>query len=191
MSNSQLSHSNTSTAHLLVLGCGEMARQLVKLAEQMDYTITVSATQLDQFPWPTRVKLVHHHFNDEPWSLPASTHAVIARAHEEDVQSVVNLLNHDAEHVYLVASAARAQSVINEALPSLNDKQLLDRLSAPAGIELGGNSSADIALSLLAEIQWRCHGGYKSLQPLNNLRHSRLNKSASGQRNQSCPGKRP
>ena len=140
--------------------------------------------------WPENIKLINTHFNDEPWSLPEHTHAIIARGHEEDVQSVVNLLNHHAEHVYLIASARRAQTVIDQATPSLKNINTLSKLSAPAGLELGGNSSAEICLSILAELQWRSHNNQSSLKPLTELRTSRLDKSVSGQRDKSCPGKR-
>lgn len=173
------------------MGCGEIARSLVKLADNTDCDISVSDTQLEQFQWPARVTLVKQHYNNQPWLLPAETHAVIARGHDEDVQSVVTLLNHHATHVYLVASARRAQSVISEASSLLKDKDLLTKLSAPAGLSLGGNSSSEIALSILAEIQWRIHQNYAGVYPLSDLRESRLDKSISGQRNQSCPGKRP
>jgi len=146
--------------------------------------------QVEKQSWPANVKLINTHFTDAPWSLPDHTHAITARGHEQDVQSLVNLLNNNAEHVYLIASARRAQTVIDEATPLLKDVKTLSILSAPAGLELGGNSSAEICLSILAEVQWHCHNSSTSLRPLTKLRASRLNKSISGQRDKSCPGKR-
>jgi xanthine dehydrogenase accessory factor len=180
----------SSSLHLLVLGSGEIARTLVALANHLNYTITVCDEQLETESWPANVKLINNHFSNAPWSLADHTHAIIARGHEEDVQSLVNLLNNDAENVYLIASARRAQTVIDEATPLLKDVTTLAKLSAPAGLELGGNSTAEICLSILAEVQWHCHNCSTSLRPLTELRTSRLDKSISGQRNKSCPGKR-
>lgn len=180
----------SSSLHLLVLGCGEIARTLVSLANHLNYSITVCDEQVEQQSWPANVKLINTHFTDTPWALPEHTHAIIARGHEEDVQSVVNLLNYHAEHVYLIASARRAQTVIDEASALLKDVTTLSQLSAPAGLELGGNSSAEICLSILAEVQWHCHNRKTSLRPLSELRSSRLDNSVTGQRNKNCPGKR-
>jgi len=180
----------SSSLHLLVLGSGEIAHTLVSLAHNLDYKITVCDEQIEQHSWPANVKLINTHFTDAPWALSDHTHAIIARGHEEDVQSLVNLLNHYAEHVYLIASARRAQSVIDKAAPLLDDATTLSKLSAPAGLELGGNSSTEICLSILAEVQWHCNNSSTSLRPLTELRASRLDKSITGQRNKICPGKR-
>lgn len=158
----------------------------------MDYETTICHVHIDQHSWPANIHLVKKNYNTSPWSLPKDSHVIIAQGHDGDVQSVVNLLQHHADHVYLIASAKRADSVIREASTLLKDESLLTRLSAPAGLDLGGNRSADIALSVLAEIQWRAHQCDTTLLPLTNLRASRLNKSISSQHsNQSCPGKRP
>lgn len=191
MSHSQQLNLNNSknSLVLLVLGSGEIARTLVALAEPMHYQITVCDPALAAHDWPASVTLLNKNYNEAPFTLAAHTHAVILRGHEEDELSVVNLLNHSAEHVYLVASAKRAQSIIDYAMPLINT-DALSRLSAPAGLELGGNSSQEISLSILAEIQWRQHGSTTSLQPLCDLRAARINNSVSGQRDKSCPGKR-
>ena len=185
-----LQHNSKKYLSLLVLGSGEIARTLVSLAEPLHYHITVCDPQVNDHAWPAAVTLLNKNFNTVPYDLPACTHAVIARAHEEDELSVLNLLQHNAEHVYLIASAKRAQSIIDYTTPLLTQPESLNRLSAPAGLELGGNGSEEISLSILAEIQWRHHGSTASLQPLSDLRASRLVKSVTGQRDQNCPGKR-
>jgi len=189
MSDSQLINSEYSF-HLLVLGCGEIARTLVSFAQHLDCHISVCDEQAKIYSWPECVEIIEEHFNTKPFPLTTATHAIIARGHIEDVQSVTNLLNFNASHVYLIASAARSQSVIDKATPLLNNPQVLSKLSAPAGIDLGGNNTAEICLSILAEIQWRCHHNKKSLRPLSELREQRISTSISGQRNKSCPGKR-
>jgi len=189
MSGSQSINSKYSF-HLLVLGCGEIARTVVSLAQHLDCHVSVCDKQANNYSWPERVEIIEQHFNTAPFSLTTGTHAIIARGHEEDVQSVANLLNFNASHVYLIASASRAQSVIDEATLLLNSTQILSKLSAPAGIELGGNSTTEICLSTLAEIQWRNHNSKPSLRALTDLRSLRLNSSLTGQRNKSCPGKR-
>ena len=78
--------------------------------------------------------------------------------------------------------------MIEEALAIASDSLQLERLSAPAGLGLGGNESAEIALSILAEIQWRRQAG--SLLPLRDLRQAQTTKTASVSDDKACPGRR-
>lgn len=174
---------------LLIIGSGEIARLLVTLAQHADYAITVCDNNADQYHWPSGVTTKSFNFSEHAWLLNNNTHAVIARGHQADTENLTSLLQHNASHIYLVASAARAQGIIDQVTPLLSDHTQLDRLSAPAGLSLGGQSSYEIAISILAEIQWRRHG-QANIQTLTNLRASRVNNSISGQRNKNCPGKR-
>lgn len=176
------------TAQLLILGKGEIARCLAHIAHAATYPVSICEPGLQPQDWPVNAKLVEKIYPHTPWTLPANTHAVIARGHEADAQSIAALLNHGAAHVYLIASARRAQAVMQEAQVMLQDPLGLERLSAPAGLALGGRASADIALSILAEIQWRLHGG--ALLPMRELRADKAAKSPSSTHEDGCPGQR-
>lgn len=183
--------SSTPKLNLLILGSSEIARLIVQLAQYADYTITVCDNQVDQHTWPDKVNHRPLNFSEHPWSLEENTHALIARGHEGDAENLMSLLQHRVTHVYLIASAFRAQKIIDQIKPVLPDPILPDKLSAPAGLNLGGQSSYEIAQSILAEIQWRNNKqSSPSILPLTDLRRERINKSITGQRNKSCPGKR-
>ena len=161
------------------------------MSRTLNHTITVCANDAGQHRWPNGVTQRLHNFSDRPWSLPENTHAIIAQGHDGDPKSLSALLNHKATHVYLIASAKRAKEVMQMALPLVKNKDLIDeRVSSPAGLNLGGNTSSEIALSVLAEIQWRHHNQSNTqslteklyLQP-----HYSKNKTTTAQ----CPGKRP
>jgi xanthine dehydrogenase accessory factor len=181
--------SSNSSNQLLILGQGDIARYLANIAQAAAYVVTVGENGLQAGDWPGGVQLVDKNYSDDPWSLAPHTHAVIARGHQGDAQSVVSLLQQGAAHVYLIASVRRAQAVITQARLMLNDAMALERLSAPAGLGLGGQASAEIALSILAEIQWRRQGG--SLLPLRELRQQRAAQTATVVNDDTCPGRRP
>jgi len=143
-----------------------------------------------QHNWPSSVRLIARNWPDGPWALPEHCHAVVARGHDRDAESVHALLERGAERVYLIASARRAESIIDTLSQTLTDVALLERLSSPAGLDLGGQSSGAIALSILAEIQWRISGGVGQLRPAYEFRDDRLAHSLTGQRNIGCPGQR-
>jgi xanthine dehydrogenase accessory factor len=177
-----------NAAKLLILGKGEIARYLARLAHTANYAVTVCESGLAADDWPSAVQRVEKIFSENPWALPAQTHAVIARGHEGDAQSVITLLQQGAEHVYLIASAHRARAVIQEAQTMSSALLDLERLSAPAGLGLGGSESPEIALSILAEIQWRREKG--PLLPLREQRQNQAMKNSSFKGDDACPGRR-
>lgn len=172
---------------VLILGSGEIARCLARLADVIGLPVTVCENNVHHYTWPEGTGIHQQNFSDQPWPLPPDTHAIIARGHEGDAESVASLLNHGAKRVYLIASARRAQSVIEQTAGNLENPKLLDRLSAPAGLDLGGNDSMEIAFSILAEIQLRHYE--TSGQALCEVRNQRI-KNRSNRQTEECPGKR-
>ena len=205
--------SRPSPATLLILGKGEIARCLARLASTVGLSVMVSEPGARDIAWPTGIEIREAIYSDTPWPLACNTHAIIARGHEADPQSVAALLNYPlqhsspqasqhalknslqhslqnkgAKHVYLIASAKRAAEVIRDATPQLIDSACIEHLSAPAGLDIGGNRSMEIALSILAEIQLRHHG--KTGQALTNLREQHIQLKSSVEHNGNCPGKK-
>jgi xanthine dehydrogenase accessory factor len=175
-------------AELLILGKGEIARALADLAVSVGYPVQVAEPGAAAEAWPPGVKLLEQVYSESPYQLPPHTHAVIARGHEGDAESVAALLNHGAERVYLIASARRSLSVIEAATPLLREPATLSRLSAPAGLDLGGRGSGEIALAILAEVQRRRYD--RSGKPLTELREERAQRPATVTSDEACPGKR-
>lgn len=176
--------------NIVILGSRAVARELAVFVSRMGWSLTVWEKDADEHDWPEGTAMVAKVFSESPEPLPPLTFAVIARGHEGDPESVEALLRAGAERVFLVASAKRAEGVLGLVASRLNDASSLERVSAPAGIDLGGQETAAIALSLLAEMQWRAAGMQGELRPMVELRAARLERSRTGQRNQSCPGQR-
>jgi len=176
---------------LLILGSGDIARRLAWMAAQVEaLAVTVAESDVAAHHWPESVECIAASWPDAPWALPPGTHAVVARGHDRDAESLQALLERDVERAYLVASARRARDVLDTLRRALGEHASLRRISSPAGLDLGGQESGAIALSILAEVQWRRCGGTASLRPTSELRESRIAHSASGQRHRACPGKR-
>lgn len=181
----------SNTLSILILGSGEIARYLASIADALGHAITICANDVGEHRWPRRITQRLHNFQDRPWSLTSNTHAVIAQGHKGDAKSLAALLNHRAEHVYLIASKKRAHEVVQSARPLIKNSDSLDkRLSSPAGLNLGGQSSSEIALSVLAEIQWR-HYGQSDILPLTNSANAQEYDISPELTSVACPGKRP
>ncbi|MEW6765044.1 MAG: XdhC family protein [Pseudomonadota bacterium] len=176
--------------NVLILGSRAVARELAHFVSRMGWPLAVWERDAGEHTWPDGAGTVNRVFAEAPEPLPPYTFAVIARGHEGDPESVEALLRAGAERVFLVASAKRAEGVLALVAERLGDPGLLERVSAPAGIDLGGQETAAIALSLVAEMQWRAAGAAGELRPMVELRAARLERSRTGQRDLACPGQR-
>jgi len=176
--------------HVVILGSRAVARTLAAFVAHMGWPLTVWERDVVEYAWPEGTARVPKVFADSPEPLPPHTFAVVARGHEGDPESVEALLRAGAERVFLVASARRAEGVLEQVASRVGDESLLERVSAPAGIDLGGQETAAIALSLVAEMQWRAAGCTGELRPMVELRAARLERSRTGQRNLACPGQK-
>ena len=168
--------SNTTPPTVLILGKGEIARCLAHLGTLTGFSITVSEPGVEKMDWPPGIAIRESIYPDSPWSLEPDTHVIIVRGHEGDTRTVTTLLNHSVQRagikqVYLIASARRTFDVIDEVTPFLIDRTSLKHLSAPAGLDLGGNSSMEIAISILGEILLRHYG--RTGRVLTDLRRQR------------------
>ncbi len=158
---------------LWIFGAGDDARPLVRLARELGWFVAVAdgrshlATQ-SRFPAADEVRsLTISELPGPAKNLPVlSTDAAVLMTHsfEQDSHILAALLNDDNEFpcVYVgvlgpqrrtreaLAEAARLRGITPEA-----DRidGWLAQLHAPTGIDLGADTSASIALSILAEIQ--------------------------------------
>jgi xanthine dehydrogenase accessory factor len=81
---------------------------------------------------------------------------VVASRGRFDEEAVEQALNSEARYVALIANKKRAAEIVERLA---NDKR--ERLKAPAGLAIGAESPAEIALSVMAEIVSVRHGAPK------------------------------
>ncbi|MEN8185318.1 MAG: XdhC family protein, partial [Myxococcota bacterium] len=146
---------------LLVLGAGPDAVPVVRLANELGWDVTV----VDGRPAYARAE----HFPGARAVLLAAPEAVADRV-EVDSDSVVLVMTHHYLHDrellrWLIATPARYVGVLGprqrtlDLVHDLRDQSalptddVLARLHAPAGLDLGSEGVEEIALSILAEIQ--------------------------------------
>jgi xanthine dehydrogenase accessory factor len=145
--------------HLVLGGAGDIARELVLLAERLAWRTTVidaRATVLAQLERACRPDRTIGAWAADSWDelgVDART-ACVALAHEShhDEPFLAAALASDAAYVGAVGSR-RVQQQRREALAAGGlDDAALDRLRGPAGLDLGGSAAAEVALAIAAEI---------------------------------------
>jgi xanthine dehydrogenase accessory factor len=124
---------------LVLVGHGPVVETLAVLGRATDFAVTVVA--------PEAVE-------EELRRWPLSRHAsvVVATHGNADEEALERVLLAGAEYVSLIASRKRAESVIETLRRRKISADLLGRLKAPAGLDIGAVTPEEIAVSILAEI---------------------------------------
>ncbi len=150
---------------LVVVGAGQVAIALVRMARELGYeTIVVdgraSFATRERFPdvdrllvgWPDEI------FPQISLS-PKDAVAVLTHDPKFDEPAIVEALRHGCRYVGSIGSR-RTHADRRERLRAagLSDQELT-RIRGPIGLDLGGRRPAEIALSILAEVVALRHGG--------------------------------
>jgi xanthine dehydrogenase accessory factor len=148
-----------ASPHLVLGGAGDIARELVLLADRLAWRTTVVdarstlLAQLQRACSPTRVVDGWAAAHWEELAVDART-ACVALAHEShhDEPFLAAALASEAAYVGAVGSR-RVQAERRAALAEAGvDPSQLERLRGPAGLDLGGSSASEVALAIAAEV---------------------------------------
>lgn len=139
---------------LVVLGRGPVAAALARIGAASGF----------------RVRAVEQGF--ERMEAPGpSAHVVVATGHEADEAALGAALGGWPASVQLVASSRRAPIVLDALRKMRVPEEKLALVRSPAGLDLGGDSPEEIAVSIIAEILLLRRGG--SGRPLSDVKGTR------------------
>jgi xanthine dehydrogenase accessory factor len=150
---------------LYVAGGGHISQELAVLAVDTGYDVTVVDDReeyADPDLFPGAVEVVHGGYGDALRDLPMSSETAVAvatRSGTFDQQAVAAAIDGGAGYVGLVASDRKADRVRSGLVDAGYGRATLARVRSPVGLDLGGGSPDDIALSILAEVHRDRHGG--------------------------------
>jgi len=126
-------------ALLVLVGHGPVIETLATLAESAGYSVTVLTGE----DVATALRGV---------ALGAGASVVVATHGELDEDALTRVLATPARYISLVASRKRAASIVETLRHRGVSAADLDRLKAPAGLDIGAVTPEEIAVSILAEI---------------------------------------
>ena len=158
---------------LFVFGAGDDAFPLVRQARELGWYVVLAdgrshlATQV-RFP---NAHEVHVTPANAPFPLqvkPMDAAAVMTHSLEQDTYFVSELLNQRLCYLGVLGPRRRTAGILeaivqgtpaSEGAESLDPALSLAHVHAPMGLDLGGDTPSEIALSVIAEIQKRLRGG--------------------------------
>lgn len=145
--------------HLIIAGGGHISYKLSKLAKILGYTVTIldyrkEMLTKDRFPEADKLILGDIPENLSKISINPNTNIVIVtHGHRFDQECLETVIDTDAKYIGMIGS----KNKVKTCLKNLKDKGIsedkLSKVYAPIGLNIGGETPEEIALSIMAEIQ--------------------------------------
>jgi xanthine dehydrogenase accessory factor len=149
---------------LLIVGAGHIAQKLSPLAKLLDFRVIVADSRselLTRERFPEADLLLHTDPEELAERLPlaASTYVVIAtHTHVHDRNALRAVVGSPASYVGMIGSRRKVKTVLSDLTSEGIEASQLQRVHSPIGLDLGGQTPAEISISIIAEIIADIHG---------------------------------
>src|SRR6476646_319525 len=144
---------------LVIAGHGRIAETLARLGHLMNFSVTIHDPSAARESFPDAQRIIDKDFDVDEVSFGPSTYVVIATLHKNDHLWLQRALEGDAAYVALIASAHRSRLVLDYLLAEGVAAEKVERVWAPAGLDLGAAGPEEIALSIMSQIVALRRGG--------------------------------
>ncbi|OGQ84801.1 MAG: hypothetical protein A3F90_08295 [Deltaproteobacteria bacterium RIFCSPLOWO2_12_FULL_60_19] len=155
-----------SPPKLIVVGCGHIAVPLAKLAKVLDFHVTVLDDRIlfanrDRFPDADEVRVGDMAAILKEMSITPSTYIVlITRGHKYDELCLRETIYSPAKYIGMIGSRRRIQACFQRFREEEKiAEEVIQRVYAPIGLDIGTETPEEIALSIMAEIVKVRRGG--------------------------------
>jgi xanthine dehydrogenase accessory factor len=144
---------------LLIVGHGRIAEVLTSIARLMSFSVTVNDPGADRGSFPDATRLVTDDLDLAETPIGPRTFVVIATLHKQDHRWLQKALEGNALYVALIASRHRSKLVLDYLLATGVPPEKVEKVWAPAGLDLGAATPEEIALSIVSQMVALRRGG--------------------------------
>jgi len=137
---------------LVIAGHGCIVETLASLGHLMNFSVIIHDPQADRQNFPHAERIIDKDFDVTQIVFGPRTYVVIATLHKNDHLWLQRALEGEAAYVALVASAHRSRLVLDYLLAEGMPAEKVERVWAPAGLDLGAATPEEIALSIMSQI---------------------------------------
>jgi xanthine dehydrogenase accessory factor len=157
---------------LVIVGAGHVGQAVAELAARADFDVWVVDDRREYANperFPTARKLIVGPMAEVLPNLeitPQTYALIVTRGHGHDQEALQSLATTAASYVGLIGSKRKIKMIFEALLDEGIDEQALARVSAPVGLDVGSESVAEIAVSIVAELIARRNRGPAALAGL-------------------------
>ncbi len=137
---------------LWIMGHGRVAESLCLLGDLVSLNVVVNDPIADWEHFPNASELITDDLDYAGLNPGPDDYVVIATQHKGDHESMHRALKSKAAYIALIASRKRARLVMNYLHNEGVTERELERVMAPAGLDLGARLPEEIALCVISEI---------------------------------------
>ncbi|MCG8541605.1 MAG: XdhC/CoxI family protein [Clostridia bacterium] len=149
----------TPADRLLIVGGGHIALKLYELGKFLGfYSVIIEDREefcnRERFPQADelRVGVIEEILSEYPINDNCYV-VIVTRGHKHDEIALRSVIGSDARYIGMIGSKNKTEHVRNNLIESKISNELIDKVYAPIGINLGGETPEEIAFSIMAEIQ--------------------------------------
>jgi len=144
---------------LVIAGHGRIVETLASLGHLMNFSVTVHDPSAEREKFPQADRLINQDFDVTQIAFGSRTFVVIATLHKNDHIWLQRALKGQAAYVALVASPHRSLLVLDYLRAEGVPEETIQKVWAPAGLDLGAADPEEIALSIMSQIVSVRRGG--------------------------------
>ena len=150
---------------LLVVGGGHIGGFVAKLGKLVGFRVAVmddrpDFANADRFPDADEIICDDFIPALQRFPINETTYiVVVTRGHKQDETSVRHVVDSPAAYIGMIGSKRRAGAVLKLLRDSGIRREALERVRTPIGLDIGGETPEEIAVSIIAEIIMTRYGG--------------------------------
>jgi len=134
---------------LLLFGSSPAVRVLARIGHAMGYRVEAVDPDADKADFP-EAELVRAEL--APDAFPRGAYVVVATMGDRDLEIIDAAVAHAPAYLGVVASRKRFEPLRDALLAQGVSREAVDRIAAPAGLDIGARTPEEIALSIMAQI---------------------------------------
>lgn len=141
-----------------IFGGGHVSHQIAPLCSLVDFGVTViddRAEFTSKTNFPTADQILCQPFDDIVSRLPIDQFSylvIVTRGHSFDGQVLAQALKTEAAYIGMIGSRSKRDAIYRHLLDSGFGPTDLDRVFSPIGLDIGGDTPEEIAVSIVAEL---------------------------------------
>ncbi|TXF10732.1 XdhC family protein [Pelomicrobium methylotrophicum] len=137
---------------LWIMGHGRIAEVLCLMGDLLGFEVVVHDPGITPEKYPNATRLITDDVGYEQLQPLESDFVVIATQHKGDHESLRRALRSSARYIALIASRKRSRLVLDFLLEKGFAPSDLERVMAPAGLDLGARTPEEIALAVISQM---------------------------------------
>ncbi len=149
----------TQRDEIILIGAGNVAHSVYSIAEMLDYDIVIVDDRPDYATkerFPKAKKFIVGEFKEilKTLEVGKKSNIIIAtHGHEFDQMALLAVAESDAKYIGMLSNRRKAKLILGKLADEGVSEDNIKKIYTPIGLSIGGTRPAEIAVSIMAEIQ--------------------------------------